>query len=47
MLRENCVPHREIVENDAPWTGQLMALGIYPTERRRIRRLLSTLPLVR
>lgn len=42
------VPHTAIREPDPPYNGQLMAVGIWPTEdRQRIRRVTSDLPLVR
>lgn len=34
-------------EPDMPWNGQLMAIGIPPQPREKIRRLLSNLPLYR
>jgi hypothetical protein len=47
-LREAEVPHTVIREPDPPYDGQLMAIGIRPTrERDRIRRITSSLPLVR
>lgn len=36
-----------IIESDAPYSGQLMAIGIAPMDRRRLRRLLSRYPLVK
>lgn len=44
MLFREGIAHRRIIESDAPWTGQLMALGISPALRDPIRRLLSSLP---
>jgi hypothetical protein len=41
------IPHRRIIENDAPWTGQLMAIGIKPMRRSDLRRHLSALKLLR
>lgn len=46
-LTEAGIKHWQIVEDDPPWTGQLMALGIEPMVRSRISRLLSSLPLLR
>jgi hypothetical protein len=41
------IPHRRIIENDAPWTGQLMAIGIKPMRRSELKRHLSGLKLLR
>jgi hypothetical protein len=41
------VAHVRIVENDQPFTGQLMALGLVPRPREEVRKLLSSLPLLR
>ena len=44
------IPHHLVHEamDDDQWPGQLMAIGINPTtERSRIRKVLSSLPLVR
>ncbi len=41
------IRHARVVENDAPWTGQLMAIGIPPRPRKELRRYLSHLPLVK
>lgn len=41
------IRHRRIVECDPPYTGQLMAIGIPPMERSKIKPLLSQYPLVR
>lgn len=41
------IPHRQIIENDAPYTGQLMALGLKPGWRGELKRHLSHLPLLR
>ena len=46
-LRAAGVPHRSIREVDAPYQGQLMALGIHPLAGQEVRRLLSSLPLAR
>ena len=37
------IKHKRIVENDAPWTGQLMAIGIPPMKRSVIRKFTSRL----
>jgi hypothetical protein len=36
-----------IEEPDAPWDGALMALGLVPARKEDVRRLLSSLPLLR
>jgi hypothetical protein len=41
------IPHRRIIENDAPWSGQLMAIGIFPQPRRSLRRYLSHLKTIK
>lgn len=41
------VPFVRIVESDAPFTGQLMALGCAPARKEALRRQLSSLPLLR
>lgn len=47
-LWDSEVPHKVIEEPDSPYNGQAMALGIFPTtDRERVRRLTSSLKLVR
>ncbi len=47
-LFEADIPHTSIVEEDGEYTGQLMAVGLEPTtNRERVRKILSSLPLVR
>lgn len=41
------IPHRRIIENDEPWAGQLMAIGVKPMHRSELRRHLSGLRLLR
>ena len=41
------IPARSIREPDAPYNNQLMAIGISPMDRNRLRKLLSSLPLAR
>jgi hypothetical protein len=36
-----------IVESDAPYSGQAMALGIEPTDRKLLKKHLSNLPLLK
>lgn len=37
-----------IVEQDSPYTGQLMSIGLYPTrDRDAVRKVLSSLPLIK
>lgn len=46
-LARTGVPHAPIIESDSPYCMQLMAIGISPlVERRAIRKLVSSLPLV-
>ncbi len=37
----------EVREPDAPWNGALMALGLRPKRKEELRRLVSSLPLLR
>ena len=48
-LRFYDIPHRAIREPDAPWCGQLMAIGVVPMARdeRSLRRVLQRLPLLK
>lgn len=41
------IPHRRIIESDAPYNGQLMAIGLKPGFRSELKRHLSHLPLLR
>jgi hypothetical protein len=41
------IQHVAIREPDAPWGGQLMAIGIAPCDRSLIRKEVSQLPLIR
>jgi hypothetical protein len=41
------VPFVPITEVDAPWMGQLMALGLVPQRKETVRRFLSSLPLLK
>lgn len=41
------LPRHLIVEADAPYTGQAMAIGIAPMDRRRLKRYLSRYPLLK
>lgn len=41
------IPHKRILESDAPFNGQLMALGLKPDWRKSLRKHLSHLPLLR
>lgn len=40
------LPRHLIVEEDAPYEGQAMAIGIPPCDRRTLKRYLSRLPLI-
>lgn len=46
-LQASNVPAELIVEDDQPYHGQAMALGVAPADRRRLKRLLSRYPLVK
>ena len=41
------VPYVFVREPDEPWCGAPMAIGVVPTSRARVRRLVAHLPLVR
>jgi hypothetical protein len=46
-LAEAGVRHVLVHEPDEPWRGALMAIGVVPSPRTPVRRLLAHLPLVR
>ena len=47
-LLDAAIPHRAIREPDAPFNGQLMAIGLIPSKKTdKIKKLLSQLPLLR
>lgn len=41
------IPHRSIRENDAPYDGELLAIGICPCLKKEVKRFVSALPLVK
>jgi len=41
------VPHVAVKENDGDYAGQLTAIGVQPERRSKLRRLFSSLPLLR
>ena len=41
------VPCTRVVEVDAPYEGQLMAIGLAPARKEDVRRYVSSLPLLR
>ena len=41
------IKHKRIIESDRPYENQLMAIGIVPMERSKVKALLSSLPLVK
>lgn len=47
QLFKNGVPHRSIYEPDAPWNGQMMAIGVVPGPRPFLRKFFSKLPLLK
>lgn len=46
-LRRSCIEHTPICEPDAPYHGQLMAIGIAPKRRSKLRPFLSSIPLLK
>lgn len=46
LISQN-IPHAAIRETDAPWCGQLMAIGIAPCDRSLVRKEVSQLPLIK
>lgn len=46
-LKKLNIPHAAIREPDAPWNGQLMAIGIVPCRRSLVRKVVSNLPLIK
>lgn len=46
-LIHNGVPHKAIRENDPPYRGELLAIGVTPQPRSQLRRYFSTLPLLK
>jgi len=40
-------PHRSIRENDLPWNGELLAIGLRPALKKEVKRHLSSLPLLK
>jgi hypothetical protein len=41
------LPHHLIVESDAPYTEQAMAIGIAPMDRSKLKKYLSKYPLLK
>jgi len=41
------VPHRAIRESDPPYEGDLLAIGLAPAPRDKVRKYVSSLPLLR
>jgi peptidyl-tRNA hydrolase len=46
-LTHDNIPHKAIREPDAPWNGELMAIGVHPDSRDKLKKYFSQLPLVR
>lgn len=46
-LRIAGIPFRAIREPDAPWNGQLMAIGVCPAPKDRVKKYLSSIPLLK
>jgi peptidyl-tRNA hydrolase len=47
LLITEGIMHKLILEPDAPWNGALMAIGIVPGPRKRLKKILSTLKTLR
>lgn len=45
-LKDAGVSHRAIRECDAPYSGDLLAIGLRPERRTKVRRYVSSLPLL-
>lgn len=41
------IPHKMILEPDAPWNGQMMAIGVCPGPRKKLKKYFSNLKLLR
>jgi len=41
------ISHKAIREPDAPWNGEIMAIGVQPMERNKIKKYFSNLPLLK
>lgn len=46
-LERESVAHRAIVENDPPYAGELMAIGLEPRPRSEVKKYVKTLPLLK
>ncbi len=46
-LQDDGVSHRAIRESDVPYTGDLLAIGLRPEKRTKVKRYVSSLPLLR
>jgi len=46
-LERKGVPHKAVIENDQPYSGQLMALGLVPAPKSKLKGLLRGYPLLR
>jgi hypothetical protein len=46
-LKDAGIDHTAIREPDAPWNGELLAIGITPCDRRSVRKIVSSLPLLK
>lgn len=47
ILQAAGLPHHTAIESDAPYTGQAMAIGIFPCDRKILKPYLSQLPLLK
>jgi len=41
------IPHKSIREPDPPWHNSIMAIGVYPDSKKKLRKHFSNLPLLR
>ena len=47
LLRREKIDHRAIIEADGPFAGQLLAVGIAPQRKEKLRKHLASLPLLK
>jgi len=46
-LAASGIAHARIEEPDAPWSGELMALGVVPARKEGLKKYFSSIPLLR
>jgi len=47
VLEAAGVPHRAVIENDEPYCGELMAIGLEPCPRSEVKKYMKSLPLLK